>query len=385
MEGWETRLLGNLCEFQRGLTYGKSDEVDVSDNVVLRANNVDLATHRLDLSDLRFIADAVAVPAGKKVRKGSLLICTASGSKSHLGKIAYVDEDYGYAFGGFMGQITAAPGVHDRYLFHALTSPAYKDFIGALADGVNINNLKFDDLRQFPVSVPNFEEQRRIAAILDEAFDGISTAKANAEKNLQNARDLFHGYLQATFDQVSDSIELSDIAIEITDGDHMPPPKAESGVPFITISNIQKRSREIDFSETFMVPRDYFDNLKPNRKPRRGDVLYTVTGATLGIPVLVDHEMEFCFQRHIALIRPGLDINSAWLDYAMLSPQVFRQATNGATGAAQKTVSLSVLRKIRVPRVSSELQIAVARRLDAVSAETTRLEDFFALKLSALD
>ena len=141
MEGWETRLLGNLCEFQRGLTYGKSDEVDVSDNVVLRANNVDLATHRLDLSDLRFIADAVAVPAGKKVRKGSLLICTASGSKSHLGKIAYVDEDYGYAFGGFMGQITATPGVHDRYLFHALTSPAYKDFIGALADGVNINNL----------------------------------------------------------------------------------------------------------------------------------------------------------------------------------------------------------------------------------------------------
>ena len=65
----------------------------------------------------------------KKVRKGSLLICTASGSKSHLGKVAYVDEDYGYAFGGFMGQITPVPGIHERYLFHVLTSPAYKSFL----------------------------------------------------------------------------------------------------------------------------------------------------------------------------------------------------------------------------------------------------------------
>ena len=196
-DGWGTRPLGDLCEFQRGLTYGKSDEVDVSDNVVLRANNVDLTTHTLDLSELRFISDAITVPAGKKVRRGSLLICTASGSKSHLGKIAYVDEEYGYAFGGFMGQITPVLGVHHRYLFHALTSPAYTEFIGALSDGVNINNLKFDDLRQFSVPVPKLEEQGRIASILDEAFEGIATAKANAEKNLQNARELFESRREA--------------------------------------------------------------------------------------------------------------------------------------------------------------------------------------------
>ena len=197
MASWETKTLGELCEFQRGLTYGKSDEVDVSSNVVLRANNVDLATHTLDLSDLRYISDSVSVPAIKKVRRGSLLICTASGSKSHLGKIAYVDDDYGYAFGGFMGQITPAPGVNGRYLFHALTSPAYKGFIEALSDGVNINNLRFDDLRQFPVPVLDLHEQRRIVAILDEAFEGIASAKANAEKNLRNARELFESRREA--------------------------------------------------------------------------------------------------------------------------------------------------------------------------------------------
>ncbi len=95
--GWETRHLGELCEYQRGLTYSKGDEVDHSDNVVLRANNIDLVTNLLRLDELRYINDTVVVPASKKIKQGSLLVCTASGSKSHLGKVAFIDNDYGYA------------------------------------------------------------------------------------------------------------------------------------------------------------------------------------------------------------------------------------------------------------------------------------------------
>lgn len=73
--GWASKPLGEVCEFQRGLTYAKTDEVPVSENIVLRANNVDLATNALDLSDLRYIADVVQVPTAKKLRKGALLIC----------------------------------------------------------------------------------------------------------------------------------------------------------------------------------------------------------------------------------------------------------------------------------------------------------------------
>ncbi len=59
--------------------------------------------------------------------------------------------------------------------------------------------MKFDDLRQFVVPLPPLPEQQRIVGILDEAFDGIATAKANAEQNLQNARDLFESHLQSVF------------------------------------------------------------------------------------------------------------------------------------------------------------------------------------------
>jgi hypothetical protein len=71
---WKRDPLGALCEFQRGLTYAKGDEVDISDNIVLRATNIDLATNLLNLAELRYIKDKVVVPASKKVRKGSLII-----------------------------------------------------------------------------------------------------------------------------------------------------------------------------------------------------------------------------------------------------------------------------------------------------------------------
>jgi len=166
-KGWTTKPLVEFCEFQRGLTYAKGDEVKSSSNVVLRANNVDLATNRLDFSELKYISDKVAVPASKLVRPGSLLICTASGSKSHLGKVAFIDDDYGYAFGGFMGQLTPGQALVPKFLFHMMTSEAYKEFIAALSDGANINNLKFDDLGKFHVPVPPLAEQQRIVKELD--------------------------------------------------------------------------------------------------------------------------------------------------------------------------------------------------------------------------
>jgi type I restriction enzyme S subunit len=150
-------------------------------------------------------------------------------------------------------------------------------------------------------------------------------------------------------------------------------------------SDIVKRTREIDFSNTFTVPAEYFRKLKPNKKPRLGDILYTVTGATLGIPVLVKEQRDFCFQRHIGLIRPKPDTDSAWLTFALLSPQVFRQATIGSTGAAQKTVSLSVLRGLKVPKLAIAEQKRIAGRLDALTAETQRLASLYERKLAALE
>ncbi len=197
--GWTTALLAELCEFQRGLTYEKADEVENSRNVVLRANNIDLATGQLNLDELKFIGNSIEIPQSKRVRRNSLLVCTASGSKAHLGKVALIDRDYDYAFGGFMGQITPGERVLPAFLFYLMTSDGYRDFIASLADGANINNLKFTQLGRFQVPLPPLPEQRRIVAILDEAFEGIAKAEANAQKNIDNAKAVFESHLSEVF------------------------------------------------------------------------------------------------------------------------------------------------------------------------------------------
>ncbi|WP_287459813.1 restriction endonuclease subunit S [Accumulibacter sp.] len=255
------------------------------------------------------------------------------------------------------------------------------------ASGAVHQTIYFPEAKAFHICHPRLPEQHRIVAILDKAFDGIATAKANAENNLRNARALFESHLQVVFTDAWEAgqlVRLADLATDITDGDHMPPPKVASGVPFITIGNIAKDYRTINFSDTFMVPREYFDSLKPNKKPRAGDVLYTVTGS-FGIPVLVKERREFCFQRHIGLIRPKSDLHSEWLYYLLMSPQVVRQAHDGATGTAQKTVSLKVLRGFKVPRIPLANQEVAVAKLNTLATATQRLESIYQQKLIAFD
>ncbi len=271
----------------------------------------------------------------------------------------------------------------DNWLIYFLNHSDLNEYVS----GLTVPKLNQGSLREIRIPLAPIEEQHRIVTLLDEAFADIATAKANAEKNLQNARELFESHLDAlvTSAQANGKIvPLSELATDITDGDHMPPPKVEQGLPFITIGNIDKQTRAIDFSDTFQVPREYFDGLKANKKPMRGDVLYTVTGS-FGIPVLVEDDKEFCFQRHIGLIRPKADVDSTWLHYLLQSPQVFNQAADGATGTAQKTVSLKVLRNLQVPTISPTQQSAHVETLRSVETECRRLESIYRQKLTALD
>ena len=176
MRAWREAPLSEVVEFRRGLTYKKSDEVDFSDNAVLRANNVDRDTGALNLDDVRYIDPAIQIPEKKLVHPQSLLICTASGSKAHLGKVALIQSDRRFAFGGFMGLLVPSNQLDAKFLFYLTRSRRYDDHISSLSDGANINNLKFKDFGQLLVPIPPLEEQKRIVAVLDQAFAALDRA-----------------------------------------------------------------------------------------------------------------------------------------------------------------------------------------------------------------
>jgi len=283
-----------------------------------------------------------------------------------------------------LAAIRNGDGLDRDFLFYFLFSK--QDEING-TEGAVFPSINKAEIEQISIAVPPLPEQQRIVRILDEAFEGVAYAKTNAEKNLQNTREVFESYLEEVFTSIceeSELVPLSELSTDITDGDHMPPPKSLNGIPFITIGNIIKNTRKIDFTDTFMVPPSYYNGLKSNKKPKKGDVLYTVTGS-FGIPVIVEEKIKFCFQRHIGLVRPKEETNSTWLYYLLSSPQVFRQASSGATGTAQKTVSLKVLRNITVPRIDLPKQMAIVARLDALSNATQYLKSIYLRKIAALD
>ena len=151
--------------------------------------------------------------------------------------------------------------------------------------------------------------------------------------------------------------KLSECCVSIADGDHQAPPKADSGIPFVTISNINS-TNQFDFTNTMFVPQAYYDGLDSKRKAQKGDVLYSVVGS-FGIPVYIRETVPFVFQRHIAILRPNDAILPQFLYYTMLSRDFYMMADAAALGAAQRTVSLTALRnmKIAVPPMNVQQKI----------------------------
>ena len=386
--GWQTKNLGDVCDFQRGLTYAKNDEVDVSDNIVLRAMNIDLATNLLDFSELKYITDKFVVPDSKKVKSGSLMICTASGSKSHLGKIAYIDDDYGYAFGGFMGMVTPQKELHPKFLFHLMTSNAYKDFIAALSDGTNINNLKFDDLKKFTVPFPSRSEQQRIVTILDEAFDGIATAKANAEKNLQNARALFESHLQSVFTQrgegwVEHKKPLADLCELIVDCEHKTAPTQEEGFPSIRTPNIGKGKLLLD--GVYRVSEETYREWTRRAEPLPGDLILA-REAPAGNVAVIPENLKVCLGQRTVLIRPNREaFEPEFLAWMLLQPQMQQKFLAHSRGATVQHVNMKDIRALDVGAIPSLLvQRRIVANVGKASEETQRLASLYQRKLAAL-
>ena len=384
MVGWAKTTLGELCKFEngdRGKNYPGRKAFVPSGIPFINAGH--LGDGEIDWQGMDFIPrNRFDLLGNGKVQKRDLLFCL----RGSLGKFGVVDQDVEGAIASSLVIVRPGAYLDCDFLAAYFRSTLCTEMISKYANGAAQPNLSAKSLKEFEIPLPPLPEQKRIVAILDEAFAGIDAAVANTEKNLANARELFESYLNGIFAEAystGEIVPLSELATDITDGDHMPPPKSEMGVSFITIRNINKSTRKIDFSDTFKVSREYFENLKANKRPKKSDVLYTVTGS-FGIPVIVENDTEFCFQRHIGLIRPKSNIGSRWLNYLLLSPQVFQQANDGATGTAQKTVSLKVLRSFNVPVVPEHDQSIVVSKLDTLSSETQRLKTIYQQKLTAL-
>lgn len=281
-------------------------------------------------------------------------------------------------------------GIEVNYLVAVLRSPHVDFAINSVTYGVKMPRVGTETMVNLPIPLPPLPEQRRIVAKIEELLPLIDryeqawtqledfnrrfpadmqksllqlaiqghlvdqrpeegTAEVPAAPNTEKKKARRHGEeIEPPF-EIPESwrwVRLATLCKSIADGDHQPPPQVSKGIPFLVISNVS--GGVLDFSNTRHVSKEYYYNLSPERIAAQGDILFTVTGS-YGIPVKVDCDVPFCFQRHMALLKlhPCLDLDyTFWL---LKSPVIKNQCDIEATGTAQKTVGLRSLRNMLVP------------------------------------
>ena len=269
----------------------------------------------------------------------------------HTCCVKYIDFPFGAGADGIK-VIKPNPDLLPKYLYYGMQYLVLK-----LSD--RGYGRHYQHLEKTMIYVPPIPKQEKIVSQIEESLSQLDSAVETLKKTKQQLDVYRQAVLKEVF-STFDTVEIQSVCKHVTDGDHMPPPKAEQGIPFIMISNIIGNT--IDWSNTAFVSKEYYDNIGDKRTPKKGDVLYTVTGS-FGIPVLIDFEKEFCFQRHIALLRPNEMIDQEFLYYALQDSSVYSQASKRATGTAQKTVGLTVLRKIEIPFTESlDTQLQIVER-----------------------
>ena len=155
-----------------------------------------------------------------------------------------------------------------------------------------------------------------------------------------------------------EKVTLSDICLIITDGTHQPPKFTTTGIPFLFVSNIVGNTITYD-AEKF-ISQETYDELIKRTPIEIGDVLLSTVGS-YGHPAVVKSDKPFCFQRHIAYLKPNKElIDSEYLHGAILSVDVQKQIEERVKGIAQKTLNLSEIRKIKLPlpRIDEQKQFA---------------------------
>jgi len=378
-KGWEYKKLKDVATFTRGLTYSKNDEVEISNNIVLRSNNVDLSTGKLNLNDLKYLRPDFSIPEEKKVKKGCLLMCMSNGSKIHLGKVALINKDFPYAFGGFMALVTPNQELNPQFFYYSLSSPEYKDFIKKLSAGANINNIKVKELELFTIPVPPLSEQQSIVDYLDAAFAKIDAMKANAEKALNEAKALFQASLKEMLEPKEGWEEktLKEVCTLITDGTHHSPPNDESGkYKYITAKNIKIWG--LDLSNITYVSEDIHKEILARCNPQKGDVLYIKDGATTGIAIVNPLDEEFSMLSSVALLKPNKDVlSSEFLCFTLNSPSIYNQTRNQMDGAAITRVTLVKIKGfvVSIPPLSEQQRIVAT--LDSLKSKVDRLQANF--------
>ena len=376
--GWQTKTLGEILEKTETTNPLQSPEVEFE---YIDVSSVSNSTFQIEETQTLKGKDAPS-RARRLVKINDVLFATI---RPTLRRIAIVPEYLNKqvcSTGYFV--LRPKPEIDHRFLFYWLFT---EDFMGAmeqLQKGASYPAVTDAEVRAQTIPFPHLPEQQRIVAILDEAFDGIAVARANAEQNLQNARALFESHLQCVFTQRGEGwVEktIGEICI-LRSGTTLPPAleKPVGEIPYLKVAdmNISANSNGITCSSRYVNKSDVnASNLLPVGTtifPKRGGAILT-NKKRLTTRLI-------CADLNIMGVTPKSRLLPELLFYYFLRLDL-REINNGSSIPQINNYSIEPL-LISFPESIKEQQTIVAK-LDTLREETQRLESLYQRKLAALD
>ena len=375
--GWQWKPLGEVCKTGSGGTPLKEKKEYYEGGTIpwLMSGEVSQGEVR---EATRFITQkGLDNSAARIFPKDTVLVAMYGATAGQVGILRF-EATTNQAVCGILPNKQFIP----EFLFFFLLSK--KEELVAQATGNAQPNISQIKIKNTNVPILSLPEQQRIVGILDEAFEGITTAKANAETNLQNARAVFESYLQSvlqskkwkwkTFGELCDDVEYGSSAKS----------KADSGVPVLRMGNIQEGRlnwKNLVYTDDKAEIKKYL--LKHN------DVLFNRTNSPelVGKTAIYKSEMPAIFAGYLIRIHRKEDLLDAdYLTYFLNSKIAFDYGkTVVISSVNQANINGSKLKCYPIPAPSLAEQKAIVAKLNDLSEETQRLTSIYERKLAALD
>jgi type I restriction enzyme, S subunit len=379
-EGWEEKTLKEVCEH---ITDGTHQTPTYFDEGVIFLSSRNVKSEKIDWDNIKFIDESQHQEMQKRLspRKGDILLA----KNGTTGVAAMVDRDVTFDIYVSLALLRALPLVDRKYLLHFLNSPCAREQFSKRLKGAGVPNLHLKEIRAVRIPVPPLPEQRRIVAILDEAFEGIAAAKANAEKNLENAREVFEAEMAKIFDGNKSwrSCLIEDV-INFIDYRGKTPKKTGSGLRLITAKNVKMGLLKDEPAE-YVEPSSY-DSWMTRGIPKKGDVLFT-TEAPLANVAELDTDEKVVFAQRIIIMQPNpSELFSPFLKYMLMSQPLQKNIHDNGTGATVKGIKSSLLKKIKLsfPKGLKQ-QKEISKRLELIEQSVGSIGKLVAQKLNTLD
>jgi type I restriction enzyme S subunit len=375
---WSTAKLSDVCLVGETVNPGRAPDVEFDYVDVSSVSNETFSI----TGSTRLLGAVAPSRARRKIAHGDVIFATVRPTLRRIAQVA-AKLDGAVCSTGFI-VLRAGPRLDAKFLFYSLFRPEFMDAMEQSQAGASYPAVTDKQVLNQSIPVPPLEEQKRIVAVLDEAFAALDRARVLAEANLADAEEAFETGLDKIIAEQGNGAAETTLgticSFENGDrGKNYPGRKAfvPEGVPFINAGHLE--DGRIDWAAMNFIPEEHYHRLG-NGKVKPNDLLFCLRGS-LGKFGTVDREGLGAIASSLVIVRAKEPVLTDFISIYFRSKTCKQMISDYAGGAAQPNLSAGDLKKFKILLPDKVSQRRTIEMYNAFADTTHRLRSSYAAKL----